>query len=97
MVHFSFSFLAHNSLRHAWLHYTIDTPLKKSKDLPYLIDPQPNQTGTDQAYTPHNWMLNPDYDPELMKNTPGFAESPKIIPHEPGRRTKHTNVNIDNL
>jgi NADH:ubiquinone oxidoreductase subunit len=37
---------------HAWLHYTLDTPLPEAKLYPWQQEHQPNLTGTPAAYRP---------------------------------------------
>eukprot|EP00013_Stygamoeba_regulata_P023797 CAMPEP_0177649060 /NCGR_PEP_ID=MMETSP0447-20121125/11166_1 /TAXON_ID=0 /ORGANISM="Stygamoeba regulata, Strain BSH-02190019" /LENGTH=125 /DNA_ID=CAMNT_0019151755 /DNA_START=127 /DNA_END=504 /DNA_ORIENTATION=- len=52
---------------HAWLHYTSDVPptsaefqkLRPTYEKKHII----NQTGTEQAYHPHNYILNESWRP----------------------------------
>lgn len=42
---------------HAWLHYTVDQPLARSPEKPWLREHQPNLTGTTEAYLPQGHDL----------------------------------------
>jgi len=37
---------------HAWLHHTTDAPLPEQKRYPWMLEHQPNLTGTPGAYVP---------------------------------------------
>jgi NADH:ubiquinone oxidoreductase subunit len=37
---------------HAWLHYTVDAPLERAADKPWVKEHRPNMTGTPGAYLP---------------------------------------------
>lgn len=37
---------------HGWLHHTSPAPLPEAKRHPWMLDHQPNQTGTANAYRP---------------------------------------------
>jgi NADH:ubiquinone oxidoreductase subunit len=42
---------------HAWLHYTVDQPLERAADKPWVKDHQANLTGTPAAYLPQGHDL----------------------------------------
>lgn len=79
--------------RHAWLHYTGDAPLNRPQRA-YLADYVPNQTGTERAYVPQNFMLNPNYDPQFSKTEP-VVEKVELDKHSV--RAKNLGLNVDDL
>jgi NADH:ubiquinone oxidoreductase subunit len=79
-----------NASRHSWLHFTTDAPLSRL-NRPYAATYVENKTGTEQAYAPHNFMLNANYDPELVKN----ADKPVLDKHS--ARAKSMGFNVDDL
>lgn len=51
---------------HGWMHHMMDEPVAQRKDYkpPKFVTPWvPHLTGTDLAYHPHNYPLNPGYQP----------------------------------
>eukprot|EP01125_Pyxidicula_operculata_P007109 TRINITY_DN2421_c0_g1_i1.p1 TRINITY_DN2421_c0_g1~~TRINITY_DN2421_c0_g1_i1.p1 ORF type:complete len:212 (-),score=48.69 TRINITY_DN2421_c0_g1_i1:91-726(-) len=59
---------------HSWLHFTSDAPdpvlSEKFSSGLYKLEHSANRTGTDKAYTPNNYLTNPNYDWHQATNTP---------------------------
>eukprot|EP01126_Amoeba_proteus_P051044 TRINITY_DN6075_c0_g1_i1.p1 TRINITY_DN6075_c0_g1~~TRINITY_DN6075_c0_g1_i1.p1 ORF type:complete len:155 (-),score=9.67 TRINITY_DN6075_c0_g1_i1:78-542(-) len=70
---------------HSWLHYICDRPAPLAT-VPYLSTHQPNMSGTEMAYTPHNFRTNPRFNINSVKRVT-----------EQSVRSRHFGFKVDDL
>lgn len=86
--------LTHLLHRHSWLHFTTDLPAPKIKEKfenpRFKLEYKENQTATPNAYAPHNYYKNPQYNVAQARGAKEEAIQ-KVIPVEgPKSRRNYT-------